>query len=130
MARVRGWKSSNRLPLGKRELEVSQSREACDRNRVMTHPITDGHDAGINSPRRMGLRTGSACILVIPPALAQFWRFARRYVGPALERAAFPGYALLLNDGRYALLRNAEAAQRIAGEAERQLRSEEHTSEL
>src|SRR3546814_13331438 len=69
----------------------------------------------------MGLRTGSACILVIPPALAQFWRFARRYVGPALERAAFPGYALLLNDGRYALLRNAEAAQRIAGEAERQL---------
>src|SRR3546814_5709787 len=40
---------------------------------------------------------------------------------PALERAAFPGYALLLNDGRYALLRNAEAAQRIAGEAERQL---------
>src|SRR3546814_18175246 len=84
-------------------------------------PITDGHDAGINSPRRMGLRTGSACILVIPPALAQFWRFARRYVGPALERAAFPGYALLLNDGRYALLRNAEAAQRIAGEAERQL---------
>src|SRR3546814_13050252 len=92
MARVRGWKSSNRLPLGKRELEVSQSREACDRNRVMTHPITDGHDAGINSPRRMGLRTGSACILVILPALAQFWRFARRYVGPALERAAFPGY--------------------------------------
>src|SRR3546814_14366054 len=85
MARVRGWKSSNRLPLGKRELEVSQSREACDRNRVMTHPITDGHDAGINSPRRLGLRTGSACILVIPPALAQFWRFARRYVGRSEE---------------------------------------------
>src|SRR3546814_10950357 len=85
----------------------------------MTHPITDGHDAGINSPRRMGLRTGSACILVIPPALAQFWRFARRCAGPALERAAFPGYALLPNVGRYAPLRNAESAHRIAGEAER-----------
>src|SRR3546814_16124713 len=121
MARVRGWKSSNRLPLGKRELEVSQSREACDRNRVMTHPITDGHDAGINSPRRMGLRTGSACILVLPPALAQFWRFERRYVGLELARAAFPGSALLLNDGRFALLRNAEAAHPKPAEAEQNL---------
>src|SRR3546814_20217801 len=63
----------------------------------------------------------SGGILVIPPALAQFWRFARRDVGTALEGAPLPGHALLLNDGRSTRLRDAEAAQRIVRKAERQL---------
>src|SRR3546814_10553206 len=63
----------------------------------------------------------SGGILVIPPALAQFWRFARRDVGTALEGAPLPGHALLLNDGRRTRLRDAEAAQRIVRKAERQL---------
>ncbi len=69
------------------------------------------------------IRTGaSACssvsahIVIIPPALAQSRRFAGRYIGMALEGAAFPGHAPVLNDGRRARFRSAEAAQRIAGQ--------------
>lgn len=69
------------------------------------------------------IRTGaSACssvsahIVIIPPALAQSRRFAGRYIGMALEGAAFPGHAPVLNDGCRARFRSAEAAQRIAGQ--------------
>lgn len=58
----------------------------------------------------------SAHIVIIPPAPAQSRRFAGRYIGMALEGAAFPGHAPVLNDGRRARFRSAEAAQRIAGQ--------------